>query len=57
MNAIPDKSLSILIVDDEEGIRHGLTTFFSKKGFNTYSKPDFSSAVSLLNNKKIDAAI
>lgn len=57
MGIMDDRDFSILIVDDEEGIRHGLTTFFRKKGFSTYSKPDFSSAIQLVNNKKIDAAI
>ncbi len=48
---------SILIIDDEEGIRHGLKNFFQKKGFITYESGDFDSALKTAEEQLIDVAI
>jgi DNA-binding NtrC family response regulator len=48
---------SILIVDDEEGIRHGLLNFFTREGFHTFAEGNFESAVEVAEREKIDVAI
>lgn len=48
---------SILIVDDEEGIRHGLFNFFKRKGFFAFAEGNFESAVEVARREKIDVAI
>jgi len=52
-----NKKYSILIVDDEEGIRHGLKNFFKKKNFTIYESGDFESALSTAKEHTIDAAL
>lgn len=49
--------LSILVVDDEEGIRHGIRTFFKKKNFTVYAQENYSSAVAVAKKRDIDIAI
>jgi DNA-binding NtrC family response regulator len=57
MVRFPEGRYSILIVDDEEGIRHGLTKFFKREGFTTYEAPSFESAVSIAEEKSLDVAV
>ncbi|MGQ9616815.1 MAG: sigma-54-dependent transcriptional regulator [Spirochaetota bacterium] len=57
MVRFPEGRYSILIVDDEEGIRHGLTNFFRREGFTTYEAPSFESAVSITEKKSLDVAL
>ncbi len=52
-----ENTYSILIVDDEEGIRHGLTTFFKRRKFKVYSCEDFKSAIEIAKSRSIDASI
>ena len=51
------KGTSILIVDDEEGIRHGLENLFQKEGFTVHTAASFESAVSAAGRFPVDAAI
>jgi two-component system NtrC family response regulator len=51
------KGASILIVDDEEGIRHGLETLFSREGFTVHTAAEFDAAVSTAEKYPIDAAV
>jgi DNA-binding NtrC family response regulator len=51
------KKPSVLIVDDEEGIRHGLTTMFRREGFTVYSAGDFETAVSVAAEFPVDVAV
>ena len=48
---------SILIVDDEEGIRHGLTSFFRKQNFVVAATGDRESAVRIVRERAVDAAL
>jgi len=48
---------SILIIDDEEGIRHGLKNLFQKQGFRVLESDDFERAVFLSNTDIIDVAL
>jgi len=48
---------SVLIVDDEEGIRFGLKNLFRKKGFNVFLSSDYNEAIFQARNKRIDTAI
>ncbi len=56
MGATPKKS-SILIVDDEEGIRHGLSQFFSKQGLIVHAAEDEEAALAIAAGKSLDIAI
>ncbi len=48
---------SILIVDDEEGIRHGLSHLFMKEGFSVTAVDDAAEALSISQKTSIDIAI
>ena len=48
---------TVLIVDDEEGIRHGLSRFLEREGYAVELAEDSVHAESILKNKKIDIAI
>jgi DNA-binding NtrC family response regulator len=52
-----ERTRSILIVDDEEGIRHGLRSFFLKKGFVAHEAFDFGSALAVVKSHPIDIAV
>jgi DNA-binding NtrC family response regulator len=47
----------VLIVDDEQGIRHGLENLFRREGFDVYSAADFESAVAQAAAVPVDVAI
>jgi DNA-binding NtrC family response regulator len=49
-------NLSVLIVDDEEGIRHGLKNWF-KKRFNVFDTGDYQEAVAIAAKWQIDVAV
>ena len=51
------KGASILIVDDEEGIRHGLENLFRREGFTVRAAAGYDSAVSAAAKFPIDVAI
>jgi DNA-binding NtrC family response regulator len=51
------KGSSILIVDDEEGLRHGLENLFRKEGFAVHSAADFDAAVATAAQYPLDAAV
>jgi two-component system response regulator AtoC len=57
METFTERTHSILIVDDEEGIRHGLKNLFQKKGFVIYEAGDFGSAITTAEAHPIDVAI
>jgi len=57
MNKSHRNTNSILIVDDEEGIRHGLFNFFKREGFRTFAEGDCKSAIKVTAQEKIDVAI
>ena len=51
------KGHSILIVDDEAGIRHGLSNLFQREGFTVHEAADYESAVAAAARYPLDAAI
>jgi len=51
------KGAAILIVDDEEGIRHGLGNLFRKEAFTVHTASDFEAAVAAAAKYPLDAAI
>jgi two-component system NtrC family response regulator len=51
------KGASILIVDDEEGIRHGLENLFRREGFTVHAAAGCDSAVSAAAKFPIDVAV
>ncbi len=52
-----ERNYSVLIVDDEEGIRHGLKTFFNRRNFDVYTAEDFDAALNIARSNSLDAAI
>jgi DNA-binding NtrC family response regulator len=51
------KGASVLIVDDEEGLRHGLENLFKREGFTVHTAAGYESAVSAAARYPVDAAI
>jgi DNA-binding NtrC family response regulator len=51
------KGPSVLIVDDEQGIRHGLENLFRREGFSVHSAADFESSVAQAAAVPVDVAI
>ncbi len=51
------KTASILIVDDEEGIRHGLENLFRREGFTVHTAADADTAVAAAGTWPLDAAV
>ncbi len=51
------KGTSVLIVDDEEGLRHGLENLFQREGFTVHTASSYESAVSAAARYPVDAAI
>ncbi len=49
--------LSVLIIDDEAGIRHGLKYLFKKEGFLVHAAGDFDAAMAIARKITIDVAI
>jgi len=52
-----ENKYSLLIIDDEKGIQHGLKTFFNKRGFNVFTTGKYDEAVRIVKEKNIDAAV
>ena len=48
---------SILVVDDEEGIRYGLEKLFKREGYRVFSAKNFKEAVAIVRENKIDIAL
>lgn len=48
---------SLLIVDDEEGIRYGLGKLFTKEGYRVFSSETFDEAVTIIQKNKVDIAL
>jgi DNA-binding NtrC family response regulator len=48
---------AVLIVDDEEGIRHGLGNLFRREGFVVHSAADCDAAVAAASRYPVDVAI
>ena len=51
------KGLSLLIVDDEEGLRYGLERLFKKQGFRVYAVGDGDEARAIASKNAIDLAL
>lgn len=57
MGTVEGKDYSILIVDDEEGIRHGLRNLFEKESFIVYTEELFIRATQLVREHAVDVAV
>ncbi len=53
----PGKGYTILIVDDEEGLRYGLKRLFKKQGFTVYTVGEFKQAVETASHHSLDIAL
>jgi len=47
----------VLIVDDEDGIRYGLENLFTREGYKVFSAGNEETALEILRNENIDAAM
>jgi DNA-binding NtrC family response regulator len=57
MNSAEVTGRTILIVDDEEGIRHGLENLFKRRGNTVYACGGYEQAIATAKRVGIDAAI
>ena len=48
------RNVNLLIVDDELGIRHGLSQFFKKEGFSVYTAEDQASMEAVVREFHVD---
>jgi len=48
---------TVLVVDDEEGIRHGLSRLLEREGYRVAAVQDSTHAEMILRDTKIDLAI
>ncbi len=48
---------SILVVDDEEGIRYGLEKLFKRESYRVFSTGNFKEAITIVRENKIDIAL
>jgi len=53
----PGADMNILIVDDEKGLRKGLSTLFQREGYETYTAGDFETALDLVTRMEIHIAL
>ena len=51
------RAYNILIVDDEEGIRHGLKNLFTRHGYRVYEATGFHDAIGVTKAHEIDVII
>jgi DNA-binding NtrC family response regulator len=52
-----EKEKTVLIVDDEEGIRRVLREFFKRKGFNVFEAESGEKALQIVRSEKISAVL
>jgi two-component system response regulator AtoC len=57
MSEIRGNGYSLLIADDEEGLRYGLEKLFKKQGFKVYSMGEFDQAIMTAEKYAIDIAL
>jgi DNA-binding NtrC family response regulator len=51
------KGASVLIVDDEAGIRHGLANLFQREGFTVHAVDGYAAAVDAAAREPVDVAV
>lgn len=51
------KGYTLLIVDDEEGLRYGLERLFKKQGFTVHTVGEFEKAIAIAAKHSIDVAL
>jgi len=57
MQAEKGKGYALLVVDDEEGLRHGLKTLFKREGFEVHAVGEFEKAIATATKYTIDIAL
>ncbi len=51
-----DDRMSVIVVDDEEGMREGIARILKKQGLDVDTAPDGESAIELMQNRTYDLA-
>ena len=54
---LPGKSKTILLIDDDEGVRHSLSMLFEIHGWRTIAAPSGAEAIIVLQNEAIDLIV
>ena len=54
---MPEKTVNVLVLDDEESIRHSIAAYFEDEGFIVFEAASGEDALVLLQSKSVDAAI
>lgn len=57
MDSLLKDRRSILIVDDEEGLRYGLEKLFEREGYRVFSSGEYKDAITITNKNKIDVVL
>jgi len=54
---LPDESLAVLIVDDEEGLRRAVLSFLKRRGIDATAVPDGVEALRMLRERRFDVIL
>ncbi len=54
---MPEKTVNVLVLDDEESIRHSIAAYFEDEGFIVFEAASGEEALVLLESRSVDAAI
>ncbi|MBI9087988.1 MAG: response regulator [Desulfobacterium sp.] len=54
---MPEKTVNVLVLDDEESIRHSIAAYFEDEGFTVFEAASGEDALELLESRRVDAAI
>jgi DNA-binding response OmpR family regulator len=54
---MPEKTVNILVLDDEESIRHSIAAYFEDEGFTVFEAASGEDALVMLKSTSVDAAI
>jgi len=57
MQAMNDDKPTVLIADDEEGVRYGLMTRLTKAGFKVVTAANGQEAIDIAKTQEVDAAV
>ncbi len=57
METLLKDSKSVLVVDDEKGIRYGLERLFTREGFEVFSSENYKDAIEIVSKEKVDIAL
>ena len=54
---MPEKTVNVLVLDDEESIRHSIAAYLEDEGFTVFEAASGEDALVMLKSMSVDAAI